>query len=46
MDGMMVEGSGELNLGSDHNLIWCEVRTGRLLEGTSDPRLKWKVMVR
>ena len=32
----------ELNLGSDHNLIWCEVRTGRLEEGTSDPHLKWK----
>ena len=43
MDRMMVEDSGELNLGSDHNLISCEVRTGRLEEGTSDPHLKWKV---
>ena len=44
MDRMMVEDSGELNLGSDHNLIWCEeVRTGRLEEGMSDPCLKWKV---
>ena len=43
MDMMMVEDSGELNLGSDHNLIWCEVRTGRLEEGTSAPRLKWMV---
>ena len=43
MDRMVVEVSGELNLGSYHNLIWCEVRTGRLEEGTSDPRLKWKV---
>ena len=42
-DWMMVEDSGELNLGSDHNLIWCEVRTGRLEEGMSDPYLKWKV---
>ena len=35
----MVEDSGEVNLGSDHNLIWCEIRTGRLEAGTSDPRL-------
>ena len=40
MDG---EDSEELNLGSDYNLIWCKVRTGILAEGTSDPRLKWKV---
>ena len=43
MGRMMVEDSGKLNLGSDHNLIWCEVGTGRLEEGTSDPCLKWKV---
>ena len=43
MDRTMVEDSGELNLGSDLNLIWCEMRTGRLEEETSDPRLKWKV---
>ncbi len=42
-DRMMVEDSGELNLGSNHNLIRCEVRTDRLEEGTSDPRLKWMV---
>ena len=35
--------TGELNLGSDHNLIWCEVRTGKLEEGMSDPYLKLKV---
>ena len=40
---MMVEDCGELNLGSDYNLLWCEVRTGRLVEGMSDPCLKWKV---
>ena len=40
---MMVEESGELDLGSDHNLTWCEVRTGRLEEETIDPHLKWKV---
>ena len=27
----------------DYNLIRCELRTGRLEEGTSNPRLKWKV---
>ena len=40
MDRMMVEDSGELNMESNHNLIWCEVRTGRLEEGTRDPHLK------
>ena len=40
MDRMMVEDSGELYLGSDHNLIWCDVRTGRLEEGMSNPHLK------
>ena len=43
MDRIMVEDSGELNLRSDHNLIWCEVRTYRLEEGTSDPHLKWMI---
>ena len=43
VDRMMVQDSGELNLGLDHNLIWCGVRTDRLEEGTSDPHLKWKV---
>ena len=42
MDRMMVEDSGELNLGSDYNLIWCEVRKGGLAEGTSNTHLKWK----
>ena len=38
---MMTEESGEFNLGSDLNLIWCEVRTGFFLEeGMCDPRLK------
>ena len=46
VDRMMVEDSGELNLGSDPYLIWCEVRTGRFKEGTSAPCLKWKVMAR
>ena len=32
VDRMMVEDSREHNLGSDHNLILCEVRTGRLEE--------------
>ena len=31
------------NSGSDHNLIWCVVRNGRLEEGMSAPPLKWKV---
>ena len=39
MGRMMVEDIGELNLGSDHNLIWCEVRTVRLEERTGNPCL-------
>ena len=42
MDKMIVEVSGEINLGSDHNLIWCEERRSRLEEGMSDPHWKWK----
>ena len=42
MDRMMLEDSRELNLGSDHNLIWCEVRTGRLEDEMIAPYLKWK----
>ena len=32
IDRMMAEDSGELNLGSDHNLTECEVITCRLEE--------------
>ena len=32
---MMDGGSGELDLGSDHNLIRCKVRTGRVEKGIS-----------
>ena len=40
MGRMMVEDNREVNRESDPYLIWCEVRTGRLVEGRSVPRLK------
>ena len=37
MNDLIVDDSREINLGSDHSLILCDARTGRLAEGMSAP---------
>ena len=46
MDRMMVEDIGELNLGSDHNLILYEVRIRGWEERMSAPHLNGRWMIR
>ena len=40
---MVVEDSGNLHIGSDHNLIWVEVVWGRTEVDVRRERYKWRM---
>ena len=40
---MIVEDEGAVELGSDHNLIWCVIEQSKAGKVTQEERQKWKV---
>ena len=43
VEKMQIEDSERKEIGSDHNLLWCEVRPGNLEKVVLQDRYKWRI---